>query len=232
MKKNYIILMFILVLVISACQSEEGGNNKKMEKKETINVTEQEETMSPAEYLNVLIHEEKDGDGKSVYWDGEKASVKEDPYDVKDMDDGRFTIEGKQTVSIPQVYQFEYPDSLQNAVVEKDSEEFYHITAQDFDICIELIDYDEREKILNDEDNYEIVEDEILSKNQTKYFKRYALYRGVVDADGKDYAGFVLIFESGLADRSYQISCSGIGYMKDIQINSTYIMNHFDVLFY
>lgn len=232
MKKIYIILMLIFVLLISACQSEEGGNNKKMEKKENINVTEQEETMSSAEYLNVLINEEKDGDGKSVYWDGEKAVVKDDPYDVKDIDDGRFTIEGKQTVSIPQVFQFEYPDSLQNAVVEKNSEEFYHITAQDFDICIELIDYDDRKKILNENRSYEIVEGEILSKSQTKYFKRYELYRGVVDTNEKDYAGFVLILESELADRSYQISCSGIGYIRDIQKNSIYIMNHFDVLFY
>ena len=54
----------------------------------------------------------------------------------------------------------------------------------------------------------------------------------MVDTNDKNYAGFILIFESELADRAYQISCSGIGYIKDIQTNSIDIMNHFDVLFY
>lgn len=223
MKKYYVIFVFIFLLLLSACQNEEGGNEKEMEKKEAMN---------PAEYLNVLIDEEKDGDGKSVYWNGKEAIVKDDPYDVKDIDDGRFTIQGRKIVSIPQVFQFEYPDFLQNVAVEKDSEEYYYIASQNFDICIELIDYEDREEVLDSNLNYKIVEDEILSKDQIKYFKRYKLYRGVVDTNDKNYAGFILIFESELADRAYQISCSGIGYIKDIQKNAIDIMNHFDVLFY
>lgn len=232
MKKLYMVIMLIFILVISACGSEEGGNQKTMKEKENVNITEQEESISPAQHLNVLIKEEEDGDGESVFWDGEKAFVKNDPYDEKDIDDGRFVIEGKKTVLMPQVYQLEYPDSLQNDIVEKDSEEYCHITAEDFDICIELIDYEDRKKVLDNNHNCEIVKEEILSKNQTKYFKRYEVYSGIIDADGKNYAGFILIFESELADRSYQITCSGIGYMKDIQKNAIYIMNHFDVLFY
>lgn len=87
MKKYYVIFVFIFLLLLSACQNEEGGNEKEVEKKEAMN---------PAEYLNVLIDEEKNGDGKSVYWNGKEAIVKDDPYDVKDIDDGRFTIQGKK----------------------------------------------------------------------------------------------------------------------------------------
>ena len=178
-----------------------------------------EESISALEQFYKLVEEDKTGDKKSVYWDGKSASMVEDEFDSLDISDGRGMITGTERTGIPDVFELNYPNSIENVVLTSDSEEDYHLTADVVDIRIQLVDFHSNKQI----------DASILSKHQTKYFEDYKLYVGLIKTEEETYAGYTLLFESNLNNKSYMISVAGIGNLEDIKMNALYIMNHFDV---
>lgn len=189
-------------------------------------------TTDEVQNFHNLMAADEVGDKRSVYWDGSKATSEEDELDDLSIDDGRGVIDGTQTITIPMVFEFEHTNSLQDVVVESDNEEDYHIEAKNYDIRIERIDYEAEKENMASDSNFVQTTEIVLADYQTKYFKEYELYYGIVQTDRGTYAGYSLIFDSALDDRAYRITCSGIGCMEDIRTEAFYIMNHFDVLFF
>ena len=229
-KRNYKLFVIVMVAAMGmmACNSNMG--RKREENKMQENTIENSSADEVQNFHNLMEADEV-GDKKSVYWDGRKAILEEDELDDLNINDGRGMIEGTQTVTIPTVFEFTYTNSLKDVIVENNSEENYHIEAQNYDIRIELIDYEvETEKMASDA-NFAKITDSVLSERHTKYFKEYELYSGIVQTARGDYAGYSLIFDSAVDDRAYRITCSGIGCMENIRMEAFEIMNHFYVLF-
>lgn len=233
MKKSVVVTVLASFCLASCGVKPEGSDTGVKGMTEKVEeVVQTENQRSEIENFQKLMSEEVEGDRKSVYWDGSHAVMREDPLDIADIQDGRYVIEGVQKVTIPDTFEFSYPNALENVVVESKKEEDYHITAKDYDIQIKRIDYEEEKEKIASDPAYVRIEEEVLSPNQTKYFKSYELYEGIVNTSGGTYAGYTLLFESELDHRAYLIGCSGIGYLYDIRQVGFYIMNHFDVLFY
>ena len=188
-----------------------------------------EESISALEQFYKLVEEDKTGDKKSVYWDGKSASMVEDEFDSLDISDGRGMITGTERTGIPDVFELNYPNSIENVVLTSDSEEDYHLTADVVDIRIQLVDFHSKQEELKKDSSYKQIDASILSKHQTKYFEDYKLYVGLIKTEEETYAGYTLLFESNLNNKSYMISVAGIGNLEDIKMNALYIMNHFDV---
>lgn len=218
--KKEILIVIIMCFMLTACSGREDGTmNKNTER-------------SHIENFHQLMKEDVAGDGKGVYWDGESASVIDDELDQSDIDDGRNVFTDATTVKLPLIFEYSYPNELEDVTVVNDDAKDYHVTAKDYDIRIELVDYNNAVEKMAENDNFTEIDKSALSANQTKYFDDYYLYRGIVNTANGDYAGYVLLFESNLDDRQYKITCSGLGLVERIRMTAFYIMNHFEVLFY
>lgn len=218
--KKKILIVIIMCFMLTACAGRKDGTMNK------------DTELSQIENFHKLMNEDAGGDRKGVFWDGESASVVDDELDQSDIDDGRNVFTGATTVKLPLNFEYSYPNELEDVTVVNDDAKDYHVNAKDYDIRIELVDYNNAVEKMAVNDNYIEIDKSALSANQTKYFDDYHLYRGIVNTANGDYAGYVLLFESNLADRQYKISCSGLGLVERIRMTAFYIMNHFEVLFY
>ena len=227
-KRWYLIVLAALMLV--ACDSnkseknKEGNENMKEIEKSTKNGNEWENFYQ-------LLKEDKEGDKKSIYWDGNTASIIDDEFDSFDISDGRGEITGTKTVTVPGVFELYYPDNLEDIVTVSDKENSYHLTGKNLDIQVQEIDFKSEQKKLEEKTDYKKIKSDILSEHQRKYFKDFELYVGIADTDNGAYAGYTLLFESSLNDKAYSLSVLGIGNLEEIKMNALYIMNHFEVIF-
>lgn len=215
------------VLMLAGCGAEKAEKNK--EGKETMNIST--EKVSETEYFHELWKEDEQGDGKSVYWDGEKAFLIEDPLDSLDITDGRLVVEGTEMKTVPGIFELHYLNKLKNVQVVSEKEDDYHLTAENMDIRVQEVDFSGEKERLDKDSGYRSMETDVLSQHQIKYFKEYGLYMGLADTEKGRYAGYTLIFKSELNGKSYKLSVLGIGNMEDIKMHALYVMNHFEVLF-
>lgn len=224
MRKIWILISLLLSVSLTGCNDFAKSNSGRNQ-----NMANMEESINALEQFYKLVEEDKTGDKKSVYWDGKSASMVEDEFDSLDISDGRGGITGTERTGIPDVFELYYPDSIENVVLTSDSEEDYHLTTDVVDIRIQLVDFHSKQEELKEDSSYKEIDGGILSKHQTKYFENYKLYVGLIKTGEETYAGYTLLFQSNLNDKSYMISVAGIGNLEDIKINALYIMNHFDV---
>ena len=219
--KKKILIAIIMCFMLTACAGKEEGNGT-MNSDTGLEATKDIE-LTHIENFHKLTKEDIIGDRKGVYWDGESASVVEDELDQSDIDDGRNVFSGATTVKLPLIFEYSYPNDLEDVTVVNDDAKDYHVTAKDYDIRIELVDYNSAVEKMAENDNFIEIDKSALSVNQTKYFDDYHLYRGIVNTEQGDYAGYVLIFESNLDDRQYKITCSGLGLVERIRMTAFYI---------
>lgn len=229
--KRIILIAVLICFTITACASNKEENGKMTNQDTELEISSNNEQNNIENYHR-LMEEDVTGDGMSVYWDGKAASVVEDQFDQNDIEDGRSVINGATSVKLPLLFEYSYPNHLEDVTVVSDNAENYHVKAKDYDIRFELVDYKNAVEELKQNNNLREIDKSNLSENQTKYFKDYHLYQGIINTQSGDYAGYVLVFESNLDDRQYKISCSGLGLIENIKITAFYIMNHFEVLFY
>lgn len=223
-KISFIVIIFVILV---GCKVP----GERCESKEDSMVEEQNIVKGEVENFFYLMEQNEVGDGKSVYWDGISATEVEDEFDSSDLQDGRWNISGEQVITVGDIFEFAYPDSLDSITVLSDSAEDYHLYTEEYDVHIQQISYEEEVQDASKEENLKRIEEELLSEHQTKYFEEYQLYLGIVDTEKGNYAGYTLFFKSNLADRAYCISVNGTGNMEDIKIVALYVMNHFEVLF-
>lgn len=198
---------------------------------EASTVTKEESDNVTATFFS-LVEADQQGDEKSVYWDGKKASVIDDEFDSAQIDDGRTLGEGYETAGVPDMFSFQYPNDMKLAEIKSESAEEYCLEAENLEILVRQIDFEKETEAMKNNTNYQMIATEFFPEYVTKYFEQYQLYIGFTDTQNARYAGYTLLFQSNLADRSYQITVAGIGNMEEIRLRALYIMDHFEVLFY
>jgi len=104
--------------------------------------------------------------------------------------------------------------------------------SNDDEIYVQQISYADETSILKEDDNYIEIDSLGIREDRLKYFKDYKTFVGIKEINGKKKAGFVLLFESALADRSYMIEVYGLGNMSIINQEALFVIDHFEVLWY
>lgn len=183
-----------------------------------------------------LVDSDKENDRKSVYWDGNKASVVDDIMDDKYITDGRFglrmqseLIENDDWVIRIDTYNKEYniicnePDKF---VVETDT-----IDKEDFKLYCSIQELDKSytdicNEFNNDTDWRNISSDHKIMRNSYGV-ERYELYLGV-DTE-KEMAGHIGIVE-GCNGKVYEIEFIGKGKLNDILGLSLNTLDSFDII--
>ena len=183
------------------------------------------------ENFHELCKKDVEGDKQSIYWDGMEASLKEDKFDEKGISDGQSVIEGTEEIIVEGAFSFPIDIAHEKATVVRDEAEHYIVEIDHYVVMVELIDYAEVKAQMEKSVNYEKTTEIPLMNYQTMYFKQYETYCGIITIEDKHYAGYSLILDSGLADKSYRVSVCGTGYLNTIQSEASNIMNHFDVFF-
>ncbi len=225
MKKSWLCVMIIL-LILAGCGCNNNGDNTEGD----LGMKDKE--LEQGDFFE-LVKEDVFGDEKSIYWDGTKASLRDDPLDSTEIDDGRYGERVLQQVTVPNKFELYYPDSLQDKEIVCETAENYHIIAKDMNIYVHQVDYEKEKKQLAESASYLAIDKMQLSEHSTKYFDDYELFVGKEETDKGIYVGYVLLFKSALGEKNtYKISVTGIGSLEDIKVCAFDIMNHFTVLFY
>ena len=221
MKKNIICILAILLL--SGCEL-----NKEINMTSKYNI--ESEKVHESSILD-LISEDKNGDGKSVYWDGKSASFEDDEFDSTEINDGRNSVSGEKVYTADELIECRYPDEFEMKEISEQARDECHLISGDDEIFFRQINYDKAVVEYDNDVDYIELDKSQLSEHQTKYFTSYKLYFGTKEFDGVDKAGYVLIFDSNLDDRDYVIECFGLGNMDVLKEKAFYVMNRFEVLF-
>ena len=164
-------------------------------------------------------------------WDGKTAKMVKDELDA-DVEDGRYVSEGYNTYTADQLMECDYPIGYEQIDLDEKQPDHCHFINGDREIMIQQISYTDEVDQFEKDENYHIYDGLWLRDDVTEYFKNFKTYVGIKERKGVKKAGYVLLFESNLADRSYKIEVYGIGNMSDIAIDAYFVMNHFDVVWY
>lgn len=228
MKTKYLLVMVVSTLLLTGCTSGQKGL-----KGDVISVTEDKSVKSDnqLEELYKLLQEDKSGDKKCVKWDGNRASTEEDELDSNDIVDGRSFSSGTKSYRVEKLIECYYPNDYEQVDIDEEYPDNCHFTNGSRDIFVSQIQYSDEIAQFDNDENYreEIIN---LREDRTKYFKNFKTYIGLKEIDGTKKAGFVLLFESDLADRSYKIEVYGLGNVNSIKAEAISVMNKFDVLWY
>ena len=169
MRKIWILISILLSVSLTGCNEFAKSNSGRNQ-----NMVNMEESISALEQFYKLVEEDKTGDKKSVYWDGKSASMVEDEFDSLDISDGRGMITGTERTGIPDVFELNYPNSIENVVLTSDSEEDYHLTADVVDIRIQLVDFHSKQEELKKDSSYKQIDASILSILMALFLKNLA----------------------------------------------------------
>lgn len=235
MKRNRIIVVVLaFTLTIEGCSliidNSLKGDNIPME------VTKGTE-VSKDNFIDTffkLMDEDKVGDKKSVYWDGNAATMVDDEFDDPDIVDFPMLIKGSKNYRVDKLIECIYPETFELVDIDSDQLDKCHFIDEEheLEIFIQQIDYGHEVKSCDSNLDYKKTDKSILADYQTCYFKKYKLYIGIKEINEIKKAGYVLLFESDLADRSYMIEVYGLGDMEVIKENALFVMNGFHVLWH
>lgn len=231
------LLILVMCIVISTTGCLTGQNNDEEEKNmmnngkaETYN--EENKEMSDVARLYSFLIENKKGDGKSVFWDGKEAVLKEDNLDFDNIVDGRSVSEGPEKYTVDKLIECTYPVGFELVEIDEARPDCCRLTKGKNEIIVSRVDYEEEINQIDEDQRYIEIDFMGIQENRIKYFKNFKTYIGICELSGEEKAGYILVFESKLADRSYKIEVYGIGNMSELKSEALEVMNGFDVLFY
>ncbi|MCR5671306.1 MAG: hypothetical protein K6G10_09900 [Butyrivibrio sp.] len=156
-----------------------------------------------------LMDSDKSGDKKAVFWNGEKAYTDSDELDDNKIDDGRsfrgFEPLDKELFSL-NIYGMEERETI----LDTDKHVIYAGIDGDWRFEIEQVDgYDSAlERLKQEKWLHKLYEDDPSKSEKT------AIFRGVRNYDGKNYAGYVVCYNDGFG-QSYEYSYMCMGNMND-----------------
>ncbi len=232
--KRLLTLLICVVIGTTGCLT--NINNEKDEKAMINNgmteKSDENKEMSAITSLYSLLKESKKGDGKSVYWDGKEAAISEDNLDLDNILDGRSVSEGIEKYTADKLIECNYLIGFTQVDIAESHPDCCHFVNGKDEILINRVNYVEEVAHIDEDDNYMEIDFMGIRENRMKYFKNYKTYLGISELSGEKKAGFTLVFESELADRSYKIEVYGIGNMSELKSEALEVMNGFDVLFY
>ncbi|MBR6404060.1 MAG: hypothetical protein IKS48_11805 [Eubacterium sp.] len=186
---------------------------------------------SQLDYLYNLLEQDQDNDGKAVEWDGDSAKIIDDELDQPDIDDGRAGEYASYDYKVDKLIRCSYREGFTLDEVDESEPDKCHFTDGNIEIFVTPIDYASEESSFSNDVNYKEMQLN-LKDDVTKYYETHKSFFGLKDIDGTTKAGYVLIFKSNLADRSYKIEVYGTGNMTDVAIVAYAFINEFDVDFY
>ncbi len=230
--KKKMIPVILLSLALAGCTSNTSDPEAGGYEDTSSPAAGSYEDMSDAEKLQALLEEDEDNDRKAVYWDGTDSSSEEDEEDDPEISDGRSGPGTYQTYLAEQLIECIYPEEYEQINQDPDQPDSCHFVKGDTEIFVSPISYTEEKAGLEEDENYVETDSFRPSENATKYFENYATFVGIREIDGVKKAGFVLILESNLAQRSYKIETYGLGNMTEIAMAEVFVVNGFDVKFY
>ena len=230
MKKILILILLAGCLTVAGCRSGQTEDEKGVEM--TINENKTDDSKNPVENLYSLLMEDEAGDKRSVNWDGESATMIDDELDSFDIVDGRSVSEGSKTYTVDMLIECVYPADFEQVDVDENEPDKCHFISKDDEIYVQQISYADEISRFKDDDNYIEIDSLGIREDMLKYFKDYKTFVGIKEINGVKKAGYVLLFESALADRSYKIEVYGLGNMSIITQEALFVMNQFWVLFY
>ncbi len=216
-----ILIGILAVLSITACAPGEPG-----------------ESQAPEDPLDQLIrHLEKDksGDKKTVYWDGEKAYIEDDPEDDPDIVYSYEELHDQYNAD--KLYEFEYPHGWVIADTDEEDPGYCHLYDPDnentvHEAFVSPVNYEDAIDMMNSDPDYRATDDFRIADFQVKYLEEYQAYIGLKDFDGVKKVGFVLIFKSSLKeDTAYRVECYGLGEVLSVRRDLKIMIDHFDVTF-
>lgn len=179
-------------------------------------------------FLDMMLEDEIN-DERSVVWSGSEASFVDDEMDSADISDGRNVMPALATYRVDMLIECSYPE---NYTLVESHDDILHMSDDDKVIYIAPVDYEKGVELYDNSSSYVEYTTRKLNSYQTEYFKNYKLYTGIKEINGKLLAGYVLVFDSALAERAYAIEVYGTGNMEDIRRDAFCVMNKFEVLFY
>ena len=174
--------------------------------------------------LHTLLEQDREGNKKSVYWDGKEASLIADELDSKFITDGR-GWGSYSKVDILNEYEFSYYDNEKPFNIVSDDTTNYILESENQRIIISEIDYNTEKEQLDNNNNFRQTDKLKIREDVVYLFEEYETYSCTVD----NYAGYTILIKSKLNNKSYNITCVGIGMLPDIKLQAQEILNSFDV---
>ncbi len=229
LKVKYLLLL-ITCLFITGCQSKSVETFNKAVDTETT--TDAVDIVSSTNTFFFLLMQDKAGDKRSVNWDGESASIIDDAFDSFDIEDGRSVSEGSKTYTADMLIECVYPADFEQMNIDEHEPDNCHFSSKDDDIFVQQISYSDELDVFMNDDNYKAIDLIGLREDRLKYLENYKTFVGIKEINGVKKAGYVLLFKSALADRSYKIEVYGLGNMSNINQEALFVMNAFEVLWY
>lgn len=227
MTRNLLVLSSVVALT-TGCTSKQ----EEPAKPQVVDDKKNEDSSDPLATLYGMIQEDAAGDGKSVIWDGESAVTEDDAQDAAGVDDGGYGFETFDSYVADQLIECVYPTGFEQVSVDAAQPDKCHFAKDDDELFVSPVDYEAETALYDGDDNYIEIDNMGLREDTTKYFTNYKTYFGMKELGGVTKAGYVLIFESNLADRSYKVEVYGLNNMSAVKVEALEIMNQFEVLFY
>ena len=199
------LIVFALCLGLMGCATA-NNSRESMEKDKMENAVEK---------FQEMMDKDKTGDKKSVYWDGETASMVADEYDNDEISDGRYMrgcvyLEKELwSINIAGMEDREEIINEETHVLFKGENWRFEVTLtnkqEEFDATVE--------KLKND-NNLKLIIEEVGSN----------VFRGIKEVDGKYYAGYDMTIND-YCGHYYEVSYFGLGNMGDIEAMASQLKN-------
>lgn len=227
--------MRILLLIITiTCICLTGcGNTGKTGKGNGTVLPDEPGIYNNNDQVDILqvIAEDKEFDGKSVIWDGEKVQVVDDELDNRNVMDGRYGEFEFVTLKTKLGFDLVLPNTGHNSdlfladkypVIDTDDEYNIETPGRFLSIKRESIDsFNQKEaELLSDQELIESSNEAINSEMEHK------LFTGIINTtSGEDMIGFLLLIPG--EDSVYLFRYAGIGNYSDIRVEAFNTMRRF-----
>ncbi len=172
--------------------------------------------------------EDKEYDGKGVFWNGETLSLRDDPMDDKKLVGDRFGMYNTdEIVSDDWSVRAKIKDDIES--FEQDNDHLY-CSGKNWIIEVQKADYQERKRFYSEDKLSLDISEESLPKSFKDRYQESAMYLNFLEVDDNLLVGYVYLLKD-FYGHEYEVSYHGTGFMEDIALNASCLGGSFNIVF-
>ena len=172
--------------------------------------------------------EDKEFDGKGIFWDGEVLVIKTDSMDDETIVGDRFGVYNTDEI-INDYWSVRVKTKDNIDIFEQDKEQLYY-SGKDWKMEVKRIDYNERYQCYSeDADSLDISED-ALPVSLSERYQESSLFLNFTECNNSTLVGYVYLFKDYYGNE-YEVSYHGMGFVEDVFLNASCLGGSFNIVF-